>query len=509
MSEPSRSGTPLRRQVAFAATSLFVANLVLRGVNLISVLVLARLLSPDLYGVIALGMGVVGTAQVLTELQVQNVMIRKDEITSADLRCGFTVSLIRGVACSSMLLALAYPVSVAMHEPRLAGFISLLSLSPLLDNFRSPALALYAQRLLFAREAAVTVASKVLGLTLTISLAYWRPDVWAYAWGLIGASAAGVIFSFVAAPWRLRFGLEGWQEFARLGGWLMAAELLKYINNKADIALLGLRLTTQDVGQYNLGDQIASLATNQVAEPVQRSVYSGLVEANRRGRDLSAYERAQSVMMGVALPVGVGLSLVSSELTFLLAGPRWAGAAKTITFIAPTLAAGVISMAIQALILLRGAVRYMFYRDLLNIAVRLPVTWLLIVQYGFEGVLWARAGTGLLFAFCNLIMLRVVSGIGLIRSLLIIHRSLVAVSVMSVCVIAVGHILPMNLESGLLGLALELAIKVVVGAIAYSGVHTLLWHAEGRPDGIERMIKGGLEVVLALARRRLQSRPAG
>jgi O-antigen/teichoic acid export membrane protein len=194
---------------------------------------------------------------------------------------------------------------------------------------------------------------------------------------------------------------------------------------------------------------------------------------------------------------------VSREVILLLAGPKWLQSALSITFIAPSLAIAVISMAVQALLLMRGAVRAFLIRDIFNIALRIPVTLFLLIQFGFVGVLWARMISGVVFAASNLVMLKMSTGFHIVRSLVVIRRSAVAVAGMAAAILFLSQYLAAPPVTDLTQIAVHLACKVVLGVAVYAAIHLVLWGVEGRPDGIERFAISTLSNLIAFLRARV------
>lgn len=510
MSEPDAAPdrpAGLSQRVLAGATLLVGGSFAVRLIGVASIAVLARLLSPADYGVVALALVAVGLAQRFSELNVANALLRLPKVEPHHYDTAFTLALVRGAAVGGALFLLAGPIAAATATPELAPVLRWMAVVPLLDGLVNPRFIDFARQMDFRREAAMAVAAKVVFLLAAVGVALMHADHWALVVGTIAAAAAGTLATHALRPWRPGIGLRDAGHFVGFGLWLTAAGTVNFVNYKADTVLIGATLGPAPLGQFAMGDQIATMATHQIATPITRAIFGGLARiGDDRARLARAYLRAQTSVMAVLLPAGVGTALVAAELVRVAAGPQWAPAVPVLQVLAPTIAFSMVQAGAQSLLMVRDDTRSLFTRNLAILAVRMPLVVAGVLWFGVPGVLGATV-LGTLFLVW--VTLRVVAdhlGGHWTDAFRAGWRSYAACAAMVGGVLALGSVLPDPADAFWPSLGL-LAAKAAAGAALYVGAHLALWHAAGRPDGVERTgIEAASRLGQALARRGREGR---
>jgi PST family polysaccharide transporter len=483
-----RSATGVGQRVLMGASILLGSNLVVRLIALAGLTVLARLLSPQDYGIQALAMVVVAFTNVLTSVRIDDAIIRLGAVDDSHYRTAFTLSLLRGLLAGGAIFAFARPVAGWMGEPAVGPVLEVLALLPVIAGLRNPRFVDFARRLNLSSEAVLTVSAELVLLVVSVVLALLWGNYWALVLGSVAAVGTSTVLSYALLPHRPRFGLRHWRMFLGFGGWLAGAHLLHFTNYRIDTVVVGSRLGSAALGQYNMGMQIASLSSQQLAAVFNRAIYVGLSHVNDdRERLRRAYRRAQATVLGVVLPIGVGSALLAREIVLVLAGAQWLEAIPVLQVLAPALAFGMVAAGTAAMLKVEGDTRAMFLREALNLAVRLPVLFLGLYAFGLIGVVWAHAFGRLFGTLTMLHLARRYTGEPIWGPVAAAWRSLAACALMVVAIFVLDSFLP---AAGLdtLGNASNLAIKVAVGAAVYVAVHLVLWLAQGRPDGFEAVV---------------------
>jgi PST family polysaccharide transporter len=297
--------------------------------------------------------------------------------------------------------------------------------------------------------------------------------------------------------------LRHWREMTAFGGWLTAASVLNYVEGRSDFVFMGASLDSKQVGQYSMGDQIASVGTSFLAYPFLRAIFPGLsAVSNDPARFRAAYHKAQQAIVGLLLPIGVGSALVAREAVLLIAGAQWLPAVAVVQHLAPIMSICLTGTAVQAMIMARGETRLLFNRAVLNLAVKLPVLALLLHTHGFMGVLYARIVTGLFQTFTMLQAGARLTGESLLTPLTKAWRSFAACGAMIAAVMALETALPPPSLAPIENL-LPLVAKAAVGATTYAVAHFGLWLIARRPEGMETIV---IELAAKALRRLTRSR---
>lgn len=507
MTAASSEGVGAR--VARGAAILTAARAAQRIVNLGSVAILARLLAPEDYGVMALAIVTVGLIDVVSNLHLAAAIIREGAAPPHLFDTALTLGLLRGAIAGLALLAAAGPVAAAMDTPALEPVLMVMAILPVLDGLRSPRFVLFEKNLDFSRESVAILASKFGGVAVSVGLAVALRDHWALVGGLVVERAVGVLITWRAAPFRLRLGLRGARDFLSFGGWMTASQIVSYANYKSDTVIVGARLGPDVLGQYGMGDQLASIATSELQASFARAVYPGLAAFRGDGPRLrQAYLSAQSLILALILPVGVGVSLCAAEIVRLALGEGWDLGVPVLATIAPVVAFGMVAAGVDAVVMVEGRTRALFLRNLLNMAFRVPAMIAGLTVFGLPGLLGARVLSSLLLAFTTLAIASRVLGGRVTDSLVAARRSFAACLAMIAAVLAASSALPAAAD-GVAAAATALVVKAAVGAATHVGVQAALWRIAGRPDGAERRILDLGARAAAAARARLRRAPDG
>ena len=472
-------------RVAFGAAMLVGSTLVVRLIGVAGLAILARLLAPADYGIMALALVALGLSQILFDFQVGNALIREREVDADHLRTAFTLSTLRGALLAALFVLGAPPFAAAVGEPKLEPVLRWLALAPLLQGFVNPRLPLFAKALDFRKEAIVNIAGRSAFLMVAVATALARPDHWALVAGHVAAAVTSTAASYVFAPALPGFGLARWRMFVSFGGWMTGASILSYLGEKLDAVFINAKLGVAATGVYNIGLQTASNFTNQLATPLTRAMFSGLSNlAGEPARLTRAYVVAQSSVLGTLLPIGVGAALAAREILLILAGPKWLDAEIVIQFTGPAMAMSTLVSGVHALAMVQGTTRVVFERELVNTAVRLPSLAAGIYFYDLIGFLIARTFAVSLIIVLSLRIAARATGLGIAALVIASWRSFAACAVMVACVSAVGALLDRT-ETSFVAAAADLAALGAAGASSYIVAHLALWRAAGRPDGFE------------------------
>lgn len=295
-------------------------------ISFASTLVLARLLSPQDYGLMALVMVVIGFLQFFNEIGLGSAIKQRPDITPAQLDGSFTLSLL----ISSLLYAGVFAAS-----PWIADFYGHSELLPVLRvvavSFVIGALAtvsdaLLARAMQFKAVAVVEFFTMVLQSFTTLLLAWLGHGIWALAWGfVVGQAVKTVCFTYLA-HWRpRRLGeIRAATDLMRFGLTVTYSRLTWFSYSNAQTLIIGKTLNAQAVGVYAMAESLASLPTGQVTSMVIRVASPFFAKLQH---DIKRLNNALLRMTtGIALinyPIMIGMACTASELVPVVLGAQW------------------------------------------------------------------------------------------------------------------------------------------------------------------------------------------
>jgi len=453
-----------------------------RALDFVALLVLARILTPLDFGLVALAMSLIYIVEALLELPLNQVLMQLNEITSAHLDTAFTLGLLRGLIVAAVLAAIALPFSYAYHDPRLFPLIAVLSLAPAARGLGSPGLAIYSQEGLFGRDFVIELSGKLTATVLSVTLAATTGSYWALAAGTICAPVMSAMTSYVIAPARVRLSLAGWRDFSGFIGWTTGAQVLVALNWQADRLIMGRTLPTATVGRYAMASDLSYLPDQMLLKPIARPVMAGLVRVRHdRERLRTAYSRVNRACLTMALPIAIVLATLASPLLRIVLGEKWAGAGPLLTVLALSTIGGMISAPLNSLALALGRPSVMLKRSFAEAGVKLPILVVGLPMFGIAGALTARAASSAMIAAVSILLAHRLIGFGLRRQLLDLWRPVAAVLPMTAVNLAA---LPILADEHGLRLVLGVGLAGGLGGVAYAGTLLVLAALLGAKGGM-------------------------
>lgn len=492
------SGGPTRDKVARGAILLTVTRLLSRSFDLVTLIVLTRVLLPADFGLVAIALSVMQVTEAVLELSTGQAILQFRTVTRRHLDTAFTIALLRGAAIALILCAIALPLALFYDEPRLAALTCAMAIAPAIRGLRSPRLYLLIRHLRFGPEAASEFVGKVVSLAAAVSLALATGSYWAIAAGTIFNPVGSTLCSYLLTRYRPRLSLADWPQFQHFVGWSMASQTVSAFNWQADRFILAKFVSQSTLGIFSTAREFAGLSYKVMFDTMQRPVLSALASANfDTARLRRAYIMLVAALLSVGLPIAVGQALVAPELVRLLLGEKWLMAIPAVQAISLTLLPGIFVNLTISLFYATGQPHLVFRRNLQDFLFRIPATIILAWQWGMTGAVIALVAADLFVATLCLFSAGRIAGVSVIEQLVSPWRGIVSTVAMAATVVALRGAVPPT--PGIIGSLEFLALAVSAGGVVYAVSHLALWHLAGRPDGIE-------EVVLRLLRSKLSSR---
>lgn len=483
-------------RVATSVSLLWSVTMLTRGLQLVTTAVLARLLTPGDYGLIAMATVVAGFIDLLSNLQVGGAVMRTKEITENHLASAFTVNLIRGLGSVVLLLAVAYPAATLMHEPRLAPVLAILSLSALMGCLHNPYFLLYARNINYRREALRNASGAIFGSLAGVTAALWFHSYWALVVASLTTSFVAMSLSYWRVPGLPRLGLSHAREFISFGGTLLLINVAEYINSKVDYFLVGRGLGDSALGAYHVGQQVTTMVTGDIVGPINQALIPAFSIVSHDAERLRfGYRRLQSLTVALALPVGFGASMLADDIIRLLVGRQWEMAIPVIRCLAPLAAINTMIYSIESLALATNNGRLLVIRTFIFLAVRATLMVVGFYLGGYLGIIHARVISGAFFVIYGLTLAGRITGSRWYEPVIMSWRSFLSLGAMIVILslLSQAPLIPQNSKTEVAGGLFLLAAKVLAGGLSYVAVHLALWRLCKLPDGAERTLQLQLE----------------
>jgi lipopolysaccharide exporter len=487
----------LRLGVIRGAFSLGSARIAMSLLNAVGIIVLARILTPDDFGIIAIATAVVSVIAAVTEASLQQALVQCPEPTRAHIDTVWTMSLIRAGLILGVIALAAWPLARLYGDERLAGVFLVAGLTGAFMEFYNPLLTMATRELRFGPLALFQIGQKAAGLGLAI----WLAIALGNFWGIVLGNALGTVLaslaSYVFVPFRPAFSLARVREIWGFSGWMFLNQLCETLNWRFDQLAIGLSVTKAQLGQYSVADSFAVIPSRELSFPLRNALFPGLSRlAGEPERLRGAFLRAQAGVAMVTAPAAIGLALLAEPAVDLFLGARWSLVAPLLQWLAITYAFDTFITVIRPLGMAMGQTRYLFLRQLAALFVRIPLILGGLMLGGLVGAAAGRALSSLVNCVISFALAKRLVSVGVWAQIRAHGLTLAGLAAMAAAVLALRAALPPAIAGQPLLLLLAL---VPAGVLAYGGAVLGLWALAGRRDGAVAELLGIAARVPGLA----------
>lgn len=463
-----------------------------RLIGFASTLILARLITPDDFGIIAMASLVIGLIDALLALGVNVALIQNREATQAHYDTAWTLRLAQSAVAAAVIFLAAIPAADYFNDARVTPVLQWLSLGMLLLGLENIGIVNFQKEMRFGMEFRFVFYKRLTGFIVTVAAAMLLQNYWALVIATLSARFAGVLFSYFMHPMRPRFSLEKCGDILAVSQWMLVHSVGTYLNRGIDKILLGSRAPANVVGGYAIADETSAMPTTEILAPINRVLFPAFVAARHDLQELKRlYLLAQGVQCIVGMSAGVGLALVAHETVLLMLGEKW-------LFVVPFMQVLALASVVEAITtsggyvcVTLGAIRYATLVHWCQIIVFALAAFILLPQGEALQIAWLRLAVVTVGLFLSIaLLMRSLNNVRAGDIVRTVYRPLVGVCVMAFAVIFLSrhlHLPPLA----------ALAVKVGTGIIVFPATVLALWLQAGKPEGAESYMLSKVAPLIA------------
>lgn len=316
----------LKTRAIQGAGATFFAQICSYGVQIIGAIILARLLTPDDFGLIAM---VLAFSLLLQNFGVNGfteAVIQKENISHRQLSTLFWINIAISLLLTLLLIASSPLIAGFYKEPRLKSITMAMAFSIIIGGLSTHHLALLKRNMQFYRTSANDMAAAIFSVTISIVLAYKGYGYWALVSRQLFLPLITTMGAWILCTWRpelpaLGSGTKSMVKFAlnAYGNFCVF-----YFQRNLDKVLIGRFLGSQPLGHYDRANNLSNMVPNQLIIPLTSVALATL---SRLANDSEKYRYYLSTLISmlafIALPMSLILTLTGRDLIYLLLGPQW------------------------------------------------------------------------------------------------------------------------------------------------------------------------------------------
>lgn len=431
-----------------------------RFIGIGSTLILARLLDPSAFGLVALATICIGFFETLTDIGINRYLISQTELDDKAMDTSWTIAIMLKILLIVALVLLSDFLADFMNAPEISLIIIVVACSGIFSALTNIGLVRFEKALDYKRISTLLLTAKVISTFVTLSLAFYFQNYWALVAGGICNTVVYCVGSYFVSSYRpkLNFAIaRGQLSFSTK---IMARAVLGYTRNKLDIFLVGKLFDNSAVGKYNIGQEFAILPLTEVIAPASTAMFPALAEYRDRKAELfDKTYKYFALVYGFVLPCIVGIWFVAPQFCTVILGPKWSDTAPLMSALAVLMLPFPLTAITNNLFDYLKKTQLSLFSDCVGILLLLTG----FVTLSFDNVAdfaWMRAIIAIIAFLAILIFARLTIGLSLLKMTSVLIVPLISSAIMWSCLYFGYH----SKDETMLGLLLN----VVLGGVSYS-----------------------------------------
>lgn len=303
-----------------------VGQVTARVLSLLFLGILARLVAPRDFGLIAVGGVFISFASTITDIGVGAALVQKQRDVRQNASAAFYMNAMMMLLLAVALLLLSEPIARYYGQPTLNRLLPLLTASFLVRSSMAVHEAYLRKRMLFRRLQLINIASIVAYGALALPLAATGAGAWSLAWGLLAGSSvyAGALLVGSGMPLSVNPHLRHWHGLFVFGRWVFLGGVATWLLGTGDNLAVGKFLGPSDLGAYTMAFNYGQVPFFLVGGSIAQATFPAYSRLqNDRRRLQSLLMKVIRVSAVVSLPIAGTLLFVASDLLVATLGPNW------------------------------------------------------------------------------------------------------------------------------------------------------------------------------------------
>ena len=316
----------LKNKVISGLFWTFGERMMTQGVSFVLSIILARLLMPNEFGVVALILVFINLANVFVSQGIGESLIQKKNTNETDFSTIFYCSLGISIFLYVLLFLLAPHIATFYDNSELVWVIRILALVIPVSSIRTIQEAYVSKKMIFKKFFFSNFGGTLVSGLIGILMAYYGFGMWALVAQYLINTIVGTIVLFFTVQWRPRllFSINSAKELMGFGWKLMVANFINIAYNESRGLIIGKIYTMADLAYFNRGNQFPGLIISNINTAISNVVFPAMAEVND---DISRLKivtrRAMKITAYLVFPLMIGLMSVANSLILVLLTEKW------------------------------------------------------------------------------------------------------------------------------------------------------------------------------------------
>jgi len=316
----------LKKKVVRGTFWVFISQIITQALALIKNIILARILSPDDFGLFGIALVVFSLLEAFSRSGFDVALIQKKEDIRDYLDTAFVVNIGRGVVLFLLLFFSAPLVATFFKRAEIVGVVRAVSIVFLLNGFVNPGTIYFSRELEFKKQFQWDMSRSISDIVVSLSLVFFLRNVWVLVIGMTVSFFTRVAVSYFIHPYRpgFSFNPDYARSLFRFGKWVFGSGILVYLLTQGDDAFVGKFLGVTALGFYRIAYRFSNLPATHITHVISRvtfPMYSKLQDDIPKLRE--AYLKVLQITAFLAFPLAGLIFILAPDFTRIFLGEKW------------------------------------------------------------------------------------------------------------------------------------------------------------------------------------------
>ncbi|MGH7799425.1 MAG: lipopolysaccharide biosynthesis protein [Thermodesulfobacteriota bacterium] len=319
-------GKSLTQRVVVSGFWVFTLRILQRAFGFIRLIVLARILFPNDFGLMGIALLTMSTLETFSQTGFQQALIQKKENIYSYLNSAWTFLILRGFILFGILYLIAPYAATFFNATEAKSIIRIIGISILIQAFTNIGVIYFKKELEFNKQFIYELAGTLADFIVSVSAALILRNVWALVFGLLAGDFAMCCLSYFLHPHRprLNFDLGKLKELWGFGRWISGSNIFTFLIMQGDDIFVGKILGATPLGFYQMAYRISNLPATEITHVISQitfPAYSKLQESLPRLKE--AYLKVFQLIVFLAFPAAGLIFVLASDFTKIFLGEKW------------------------------------------------------------------------------------------------------------------------------------------------------------------------------------------
>lgn len=475
----------LASKAAKGTAWMLAMRIIVNLLGISSMVVLARLLTPEDFGLVALAGSAYSFFRLFGQFGFEMPLIHLQNASRSHYDTAWTSNVLVGFCMAGAMLAVAKPAAAFFQDDRIEHIVYAFCILALAKGFENIGVVNFRKKLAFKGDFLYFVVPKLSSVFVGITAAVVLRNYWALVIGMLASQVTTLLYSHFSQPFRPRLTLEKFSELFKFTKWLVSGRIMYYLTSNSVEIIIGRFRGPEAVGLFGIASEVSHLPSTEIAAPINRALFPSFSTISKDlDRVRAAFVKVFAVIALLSLPAAFGIMAVAQSLVFVVFGEQWMPAASILAVLAIVgLLDGMHSL-IEPVLMARGAVKTLTYIRMGHACVLIPTTITLVYFTGTLGGAYAMLISAFAALPMYLMAARAHIAIRVNEIAGCIWRPLVASVIMALAVRGLETLIGGPYDATVL----TLLTLVALGIGSYCCALGLLWLVSGKPGFPEVML---------------------